>query len=314
MAQRWMIGRFCFCLPLLLAGCAQTWEAVSSQRFREAPLTTLKHLIRPEDPVTVLLADPPRSGDEQAAAWQRLTAERFQQCAPEEQVRLWHMLEHAATRDSSPVVRMAAIQALGRFPDPRVVGVLIAAYLRADGYSEGSLVSSLSTGERVAGTEPSAGRWPTRAAAEALPLSGPRGYPPEWTTAIRCRALEALGHTQTVEAVRFLAAVAGVHPDTPAPGSDEREVRLAAIRALARCRQPEAVEALAKVLKHNADSSDTALVHRTHEGLVRLTGHRLPPDPYRWDEMLQAGVTIAPEPSWWEEAADKVVQAVRWLR
>jgi len=40
----------------------------------------------------------------------------------------------------------------------------------------------------------------------------------------------------------------------------------------------------------------------------------LPPDPQSWQEVLQTGVTLAPEPTWWEEAADKVVQAVRWLR
>ena len=37
-------------------------------------------------------------------------------------------------------------------------------------------------------------------------------------------------------------------------------------------------------------------------GLVRLTGKNLPPDPQKWNEVVQAGVTIAPEPTWVENA------------
>jgi HEAT repeat protein len=117
-----------------------------------------------------------------------------------------------------------------------------------------------------------------------------------------------------VEAVRFLATVAGAYPDQSVPGAEERDVRLAAIRALARCRQPEAVDALVRVLQQNTHSTDTALIHRTHEGLVRLTGRDLPPEPQVWQELVQTGVTLAPEPTWWDEAWEQVVQAVRWLR
>ena len=313
---RWIILGIGGIWPLLSAGCAHTWDTLTSQRFRDAPFTTLRHLIQPEDPVVVLLADPPRSGDERASAWQRLGAERFHQCAPEQQVQLWHMLEHDAAREASPWVRLSAIQALGRLPDPRRVGVLITAYHQADGYPEGYLPpTSASPPNSAVHTGTSAGRLPTRVGHDPLStLSGPRGFPPEWSNAIRCRALEALGQTQSVEAVRFLAAVAGAYPDNAVPGADERDVRLAAIRALSRCRQPEAVDALFHVLKNNTHSTDTALLHRTHEGLVRLTGRDLPPDPQSWQEVLQTGVTLAPEPTWWEEAADKVVQAVRWLR
>ena len=301
--------------PLLSIGCAHTWDALTSQRFREAPFTTLRQLIQPEDPVVVLLADPPRSGDERAAAWQRLRAERFQQCAPEQQTQLWQMVEQDATREASPWVRLSAIQALGRLPDPRTVGLLIAAYQQADGYPEGSLsAAAIPSPDPKASGGSSAGRRPTRVGTESLLLNGPRGFPPEWSTAIRCRALEALGQTHSVEAARFLATVAGAYPDQSVPGAEERDVRLAAIRALARCRQPEAVDALVRVLQQNAHSTDTALIHRTHEGLVRLTGRDLPPEPQVWQELVQTGVTLAPEPTWWDEAWQQVVQAVRWFR
>ena len=41
--------------------------------------------------------------------------------------------------------------------------------------------------------------------------------------------------------------------------------------------------------------------HRgAHQGLVHLTGKKLPPDPEKWGEVVQAGVKIAPELSWVE--------------
>jgi hypothetical protein len=92
--------------------------------------------------------------------------------------------------------------------------------------------------------------------------------------------------------------------------ADNRDVRLAAIRALSKCRQPESVVALAKVLAAES-GKDTAMVGRAHDGLVRLTGKRLPPDPKEWNAVVQAGVVIAPEPSWIEDA---VQTAVGWVK
>jgi hypothetical protein len=309
--------RYCLLLGssllMLNVGCAHTWDVLTSQRFRDAPLTSVQRLLRPEDPVAILLADPPRSGDEQADAWRRLSAERYQQCSPEQQVRLWHMLETTATQEHSPVLRMAAIHTLGRLGDPRAVAVLIAAYQRADGYTDEEKLLSAPPVERITTTGASAGRWPTQAA-DAWPLQGPRGYPPEWTVALRCRALEALGELHTPEAVQFLATVAGVDPQTSLPGSGDREIQLAAIRALSRCRHSDAVIALTRLLRRYEQSVDPALVHRTHEGLVRLTGQRLPADPNRWEEVVQAGVVLAPEPAWWQELSERVVQAVHRFR
>ena len=42
-------------------------------------------------------------------------------------------LARTAESDPSPVLRMEAINALGRFEDPRVPGILIAAYRHAHG-------------------------------------------------------------------------------------------------------------------------------------------------------------------------------------
>jgi hypothetical protein len=96
-----------------------------------------------------------------------------------------------------------------------------------------------------------------------------------------------------------VAGAAGA--DAAAPGSDDPEVRQAAVRGLSECRQPEAVAALAEVLKQQA-GKDVVLARQSHAGLVKLTGKRLPPDPQQWGEVVQAGVTLAPEPGWFETA------------
>ncbi|MFM8272715.1 MAG: HEAT repeat domain-containing protein [Gemmata sp.] len=153
----------------------------------------------------------------------------------------------------------------------------------------------------VGGT--SAGRAPTRSGLDpAAVLKGPSGYAPDTIAALRCRCLESLGRTNKPEAAQFLATVAGAGArDTAAPGSEDPEVRQAAVRGLSACRHPDAVLALSEVLKQQA-GKDVILARQSHTGLVKLTGKRLPPDPEKWGEVVQAGVTIAPEPTWIENA------------
>jgi hypothetical protein len=205
---------------------------------------------------------------------------------------------------------MEAICALGRFQDPRVPGILMGAYRNAHGRKSSEPAPQvLDRGVAQAGL--SAGRRPT-SGIERFPISGPTGYPDEWVTSIRCYALDSLGRTSSPEAAQFLAAVAGAKgQDIAVEGGEDREVRLAAIRGLGKCRQPESVHALAQVLTAERDKTDTAIVGRTHEGLVRLTGKRLPPDPAQWNEVVQAGVVLAPEPTWWDDAVEN---AVRWVK
>ena len=135
-----------------------------------------------------------------------------------------------------------------------------------------------------------------------VPLTGPTGFSPDTVEAIRCRSLESLGRTNRPEVIQFLGAVAAGPTVQSAPeGSEDREVRLAAVRGLAKCRQPEAVAMLSRVLAAES-GKDTAIVGRAHDGLVNLTGKKLPADPAKWNQVVQAGVTIAPEPTWVESA------------
>jgi hypothetical protein len=292
------------------AGCASTWDAVTSQDFRRQPFKTLGEAVAPEDAVVALSADPPRPGDERARAMRRLKEPIRHEGTQEEQDRMIAVLEKAATKDPSPVLRFAAVEALGRFDDPRAVAILMQAYQNAEGHPEAGAPKKPAATETtivpVAGL--SAGRAPTRSGArDPFPLTGPTGFPPDTVAAIRCRCLESLGSTNKPEAARFLSAVAGASgPDIAPAGSEDREVRQAAVRGLGQCRQPEAVAALATVLKQQS-GKDPTLTYRAHAGLVRLTGKRLPPDPQAWGEVVQAGATVAPEPTWVESAVQNAM-------
>jgi hypothetical protein len=298
--------------PLAAAGCAGTWDTITSRRFREHPYQTTKRMLSPEDPVAVLLADPPRPGYEQADAMRRLKEPARGRGTQEDQDAVLAVLERAALWDSSPVLRMEAIGALGRFEDPRAPGILMAAYRNAHGRKETDPVPQKPEAPRVVQAGASAGRKPILGLTDTFPLTGPTGFQPAWVSAVRCRAAEMLGRTNSPEAVPFLAAIAGgAGQDVAMDGYEDRDVRLAAVRGLGACRQPEAVAALAQVLQTEADRKDTAMIGRTHDGLVRLTGKKLPADPQAWNEVVQAGVVIAPEPSWVE---NMVRQAMFWQK
>jgi hypothetical protein len=288
---------------LALTGCAGTLDTITSRSFRQDPFNTTYRAIRPEDPMAVLRADPPRSGDERAKAMLRLKEPLRNGGTQQDQDEVIDLLARTATADPSAVLRAAAVSALGRFEDPRAPGVLIVAYQKAHGRPEG-VAATADTVVPVGGR--SAGR-----ALSSIPLSGPVGFPPDQVVALRSACLESLGKTGRPEVIRFLAAVAnGPSGDTAVEGSDDREVRLAAVRGLGDCRQPDAVHALAHVMAAES-GKDTAMAGGAHRGLVRLTGKRLPPDPQQWNEVIQTGVTIAPEPGW---LGSKVEYAIEWVR
>jgi len=294
------------------------WDAVTSRKFRDKPFKTVGQVIVPEDPMVVLRADPPRSGDEQAKAMHRLKEPLRNKGTQEDQDQIIDLLARTATADGSPVLRYAAIETLGRFEDPRVFAILMLAYQKADGEPDAKLQppKPLDSKIELAAGGRSAGRLPTHITEDPSSLRSPSGYAEDTVAALRCRCLESLGNIRTPEAARFLAAVVGAAgADVAPPGSNDGEVRQAAVRALAQSRQPEAVVALAYVLNTEAAKvgadKDPTLIHTAHQGLVRLTGKKLPPDPQQWNEVVQAGVTIAPQPNWVE---DKVQSAVYWMK
>lgn len=305
-----------------MTGCAEGWETVSGHRFRdgllEHPYATIKTLWILEDPMLVLRTDPPRDPDERADAMRRLKEPIYNGGTQEDQDIIINILTRAATADNSPVLRLEAITALGRFHDPRVAGILITAYQTAHGRR--AFDPSPPRPESVVlNAGMSAGRAPTAPNSKAPSFDwtvSPIGFQPEWITAVRSRSLESLGRTNTEDAARFMAAIVGGGGADVAPdGSEDRDIRLAAVRGLGFCRNPLAVQTLVQVLNQTTGVSpnlqDTAMIGRTNEGLVRLTGKKLPPDAQQWNAVAQAGIVVVPEPGWWENT---IVQVSAWVK
>lgn len=270
-----------------LAGCANTWDTLTSRRFRDKPFGVM---FGSDDPLATLQNNP--DGDARARAMAKLAEPAAAGRPDAEQDEALQILTQAATADPSPWVRMAAIDALGRFKDPRAMESLTAAYRAAPGRPERPKPAP-QTGVTVAG-----GRTLSESGllSDRLGLHGPQGFPAEQVAAIRGRALDAFGKSGRPEAVGFLTRVA-----TEPEGSDDDPtsrdfIRHAAIRSLGLIRQPEAVASLAKVLSAEIGKDVTA-AQLAHEGLVGLTGKSLPPDPLKWDEVVQAGAAVAPEPN-----------------
>lgn len=273
---------------LALTGCAGTLDTVTSRTFRAHPLDTTYRMVRPEDPLVVLRADPPRSGDQRAKAMLRLQEPLTVGLGQADQDEAIDTLARAATSDPSPVLRLAAIEALGRFQDQRAAGVLMLAYQNAHGRTEEATIPVA----RIPGARP--------------PLATPTGFGPDTVTTIRCRVVESLGRSGRPDTIPFLASIAGSRGTGQGPdGSENRDVRLAAVRGLGHSRHPDAVAALAQVMSAE-HGKDTAMAGRAHDGLVNLTGQRIPADPERWNQVVQAGATVAPEPG-------LVDRAVNWV-
>jgi HEAT repeat protein len=263
-------------LAIGLTGCAGTWDKISSRRFRENPIGAMYDRRDPLDVMRTSL-----EGDDRAAAMRKLKEPASHGRGEAEQEEAMRLLTEAAINDSSPVVRVAAIDALGRFRDPRAVRSLTAAYYRAGG-------------------TPADPANPIQPASTGRSLSGPVGFAPEIASVVRGRAIESLAQSGSPEAVSVLAQVA---TGAEKSGGSDRDTRLAAVRGLKTMRSQDSVAALAKVLAMEK-SRDPAMADRAHEGLVALTGRNLPDDPQQWDLAVRNGqAPVVAEPNFVQQAA-----------
>ena len=272
-------------------GCANTWDAVSSKKWRDAPF---KQTFSSDDPMYVLRNKV--EGDERAKAMRKLKEPAQNGGPASEQEEVLQILGQAAVNEPSPVVRTAAIDALGRFKDPRSVKLLVAAYYQADAQLSKAVNAPPVDPVQVAGV--------SRESMTALGMNVPSGFPPAFIATIRMRAVTALAETKQPEAMNFLAEVATRKADTPADDPN-RDIRIAAVLGLTSMRQKGCVQALAQVLAAEK-GKDVAVISRTHQGLVELTGKELPPDPDQWTKIAQTGVEIAPEPNMLQKAVHSV--------
>ena len=250
-------------------GCAGTWDAVSARKVREAPF---QNMFSSEEPITVLRNKV--DGNERADAMRRLKEPAKQGKPPAEQDEAMHILWTAATTDASPIVRVAAIDALGRFDDPRAFRLLKDAYEKADGVPSDPAKLDTADLTQVANID-------------TIAMLAPTGFEPSFVSTLRLRTIDAMAGKQTPEAVAFVAKVATSEPSKTDQQAD-RDVRSAAVRGLGQMRTPESVAALTTVLKQEA-GRDVVLAQNAHEGLKQLTGKDLPADPDKWQAVVQTG-------------------------
>jgi PBS lyase HEAT-like repeat len=271
-----------------LSGCAGTYDLVTSQRFKERPFHTL---FTREDPIEVL--EKVQEGDDRVRAMRAVEEPRQNGGSAAEQDRLIATLQASATTDPRPLCRLAAVEALSRFKDPRVGAILITAYQNAPYDSP----AAAATTDGV-----------TPAASLSATKTGGSQFTPDTVTTLQCQTLESLGRHRSPEGLQLLVRVATT-PAEPKPKStggveaasallslnasistgesDRIDVRLAAIRALGNYQNDTtAIQALVGVLQ---TEKDVAVRGRAHESLVKSTGKDLPPDGQAWAAWLAQG-------------------------
>jgi HEAT repeat protein len=205
------------------------------------------------------------------------------------------LLSRTATSDKSGLCRVAAIDALGRFEDPRVPQILTSAYHNAAVEAPASVANAPEDSGDVetVGFRRKSGLAARRAA-----------FTPEDVTAIQCRSLEALGEGRSPAGLTLLCEVAA----TPIARAESKEthdllnplgegvnreaVRVAAVRALGNYRgDRQAAETLIRILQNE---KDVVLRSRAYESLVNVTGERLPPDAQVWQDWISRGRPAQP--------------------
>lgn len=278
-ARAWLGGAAAVCA---LTGCAGTYDLITSQRFKDRPFHTL---FVTEDPMEVL--EKVQDGDDRVRAMHNLKEPKEHGGSQTQQDRAIAILQEAATVDQRPLVRLAAVEALARFKDPRVGPILVAAFHQA--------------GQTGPPKDPDI--------ATAAALTGVKGalagFPLETIARIQCLSLEGLGAHHSPEALQLLVQSAATPTEKPKPaggietaglfsleadfgtGIDRLDVRLAAIRALGNYdKDPTAIRTLVAVLKTD---KDVAVRGRAHEALVKITGQDLPCDGTAWQTWLDKG-------------------------
>jgi hypothetical protein len=228
-----------------LSGCAGTWDELSR---KDIPIgQRFSNLFHTPDPLVVLRDS--EIGDERARALRSLKEPAAHGGSDHDQEYILKILVTAARSDPHPVCRVAAIQSLGRFRDPRAAQALIDAF---------------------------------------FDVPNAAGFSSESIAIVQVAALTAMGQTRHPATVDTLARVVREPvPSFDVPQEEkqhDRDRRIAAIRALGNFSHYQATEALVHVLKQEKDAG---LRMRAHESLVNLTGKDLPPDGAAWEAMFQ---------------------------
>jgi HEAT repeat protein len=240
-----------------LSGCAYFWDDVTSRDFRFG-----EFFHRPNPFLVLRDSD---DGNRRARALRMLEEPKQHEGSDSDQDAVVKILTAAATTERQPLCRLAAIEALGRFHDPRAVQALQEAYYNASNFPKEKSASAATEGVLGGGS------------AVSSPL----------VLQIKCQALASLGQTGNPEAVGFLVNVLNNPPASKETAEGQRQQfmdeRIAAARALGTFKDFKAIEALVHVLK---TEKDVALLDRAHDSLEASTGQKLPPDMKDWGNVL----------------------------
>lgn len=271
-----------------LGGCAGTYDTITSQRFKERPFHTL---FSSDDPIYVL--ENVQEGDARVRAMKKLKEPKEHGGSTVAQDKAIAILQASATTDKRPLCRLAAVDALSRFKDPRAGVILITAYQNApyDSPPVPGAAPEISTTASFAGVK-----------------GAISNFTPETVTGIQCLVLQSLGEQRGPDSLNLLIRVAAANMEKtlPKPGdieaagasvgldaafrsseADPIDVRLAAIRSLGNYKGNRAAAlTLIAVLRVE---KDVAVRGRAHESLCKITDEDLPPDANAWVAWMEKG-------------------------
>jgi HEAT repeat protein len=241
-------------LCLSLAGCANAMEELTRHdiSFGEK----VHNVFAPSPDPLVVLRDS-HDGDQRARAMRALKEPKENGGNDRDQEAVLAILVTSSKSDPQPLCRVAAIQSLGRFKDPRAAQALIDSY-----YSATVFTPETTTVVQCA----------------ALTALGETRHP---------AAVDLL--TRVVRAPAPASESAGDQDK-----EQEQDRRIAAARALGNFSHYQAVEALVSVLRTDKDA---AIRNRAHESLVQSTGKDLGTDPGAWDKLANAHAYDSPVPA-----------------
>jgi HEAT repeat protein len=181
-----------------LCGCG-AWEEVTSREF------TIKGMFVKPDPLHVLEKD--KDGDHRQLALRQLKEPKQNNGTDEEQTAYVRILVTAAATESQPLARLAAIQTMATYKDPRVVEGLKDAYYKATSFppeTNTMLKCAALTGLGQTG-HPAAVQTLVDALKEP-PIAGP-DVDRQHKMDERIAAARALGHFKQYKATEALVAV-----------------------------------------------------------------------------------------------------------
>jgi HEAT repeat protein len=244
-----------------LSGCAGFWDEITSRdfKFKDA-------FKKAPEPMWVIRNS--NDGDKKSKALRSLKEPLQNGGTQAQQDEVVQVLTVTATSDPQPLCRMAAIDALQHFKDPRAARALMDAWERASYFQR----------ER-----------------------------PETMATLRCQALAALGVNGNPAAVDLLVRILKEPPQTglERDKQDTLDERIAAARALAHFPQYQAAEALVTVLRTD---QDVALRNRATESLQEMTGKDLPPDAQAWADFLHTSAGKGEALAGKRSLTDKVIK------